>query len=305
MQQRPASGAVAAPNEPKYTVRGGVVVPLYVIVLALFGSAVSMTRRVPEYQRRALDSQDPLTNVEAREYLVFQIMQVLSAPLIAITAYYIIKPDTMMTSVVLGFGSGFASEPILLMIRSLVEKLSPGKGPAPKPEPSSVTVRVSPASTDLGLKQTQQFTSQVSGSTNQEVIWRTDPADASAGTISQSGLYSAPAAIQSEKTVAIIASSTADRSKSGSATVKLIPIAVAVSPRPPNSLNVGQTQQFNAQISGLPKSQVTWKIDPANAGEINQETGSFKPTTAMEKVTITATSKEDPTKSDSVSAKIV
>jgi len=60
----------------------GLVVPLYVIVLSLMGSAVSMTRKVPEHQRRALDPKEPLTNAQAREYLVFQIMQVLSAPLI-------------------------------------------------------------------------------------------------------------------------------------------------------------------------------------------------------------------------------
>jgi hypothetical protein len=57
-----------------------VVVPLYVIVLALFGSAVSMTRRVPEYQGHSMDAQDSLTNVKARENLVFEIMQVISAP---------------------------------------------------------------------------------------------------------------------------------------------------------------------------------------------------------------------------------
>ena len=48
-------------------INGGLVVPLYVVVLALFGGAISMTRRVPEYQRRAMDSQDVLTNAEARE----------------------------------------------------------------------------------------------------------------------------------------------------------------------------------------------------------------------------------------------
>jgi len=117
-----------------------------------------MTRRVPEYQGRAMDLQDPLTNVQARGFLVFQIMQVISAPLIAVTAYYIVKPTTPLTSVVLGFGSGFASEPILLMIRSLVEKLSPAQ-PA---EPSAISVRVEPPSVTLQPKQTQQFTAKVS-----------------------------------------------------------------------------------------------------------------------------------------------
>ncbi|MEI7714015.1 MAG: hypothetical protein WCI94_21450, partial [Rhodospirillales bacterium] len=108
-----------------YKISGGLVVPLYVVVLALFGSAVSMTRRVPEYQRRAMSADDPLTNVEVRERLVFQVMQVVSAALIAVTAFSIVKPVSISEAVIVGFGSGFASEPILLTIRGLVEKISP------------------------------------------------------------------------------------------------------------------------------------------------------------------------------------
>jgi hypothetical protein len=212
-----SGGGAAAPEELGHQIRGGVVVPLYVIVFALIGSAVSMTRRVPEYQGRAMSSQDPLTNVQAREYLVFQIMQVLSAPMIAITVYYIIKPGTLMTSVVLGFGSGFASEPILLMIRGLVEKLSPAKAA----ESSPITVRVNPASKTLEPNQAQQFSSQVLGSPNSDVTWQLDPADVSTGTISQSGYYVAPSSPPA-KTVTITAFSAADRTKSGSATVTVI-----------------------------------------------------------------------------------
>jgi hypothetical protein len=211
-----ASGPTRGPSE-RFVIHGGVVVPLYVIILALFGSAVSMTRRVPEYQQRAMDTQDALTNVQARGYLVFQIMQVLSASLIAITVYYIVKPDTPMTSVLLGFGSGFASEPILLMIRGLVEKLSP----APTTAASVITVRVTPSSVNRKSAETQQFTAQVGGSSNSEVIWQIDPSDATGGAISQSGLYSAPKTSPSEKTVTITATSAADRTKSGSATIKL------------------------------------------------------------------------------------
>ena len=123
------------PLPPYHEIFGGVVVPLYVVMLSFFGGAISMTRRVPEYQRRAMDARDTLTNVDARESLVFQIMQVLSAPLIAVTVYYILRPGSLTESVVVGFGSGFASEPILLLIRGLVEKLSPAKSVPPAPPP--------------------------------------------------------------------------------------------------------------------------------------------------------------------------
>jgi hypothetical protein len=196
---------------PSYVIRGGLVVPLYVLVLALIGGAVSMTRRVPEYQRRAMSSQDPFTNQQARESLVFQIMQVFSAPLIAIAAYYIIQPTTSMSAVVLGFGSGFASEPILLMIRGLVEKLSP----AAPPQAAPMNVRVNPPTKVLQPGESHQFTAHVSGSPSSEVTWLMVPSDA--GSISQSGYYTAPP--ESGKTVTITACSVADRTKSGSASV--------------------------------------------------------------------------------------
>ncbi|MBI3528380.1 MAG: choice-of-anchor D domain-containing protein [Betaproteobacteria bacterium] len=109
-------------------IQGGLAVPLYFVVLALVGSAVSMTRRVPEYQERTgPDTSQPITNGKAREYLVLQILQVVSAPLIAITAYYLVDPTSRATTVALGFVSGFASETVLLYIRALTTKLQPDK----------------------------------------------------------------------------------------------------------------------------------------------------------------------------------
>jgi hypothetical protein len=252
-QQSPPGGGSAAP-QGLYRIRGGVVVPLYVIVLALIGSAVSMTRRVPEYQGRAMSSLDPLTNVQAREYLVFQIMQVLSAPLIAITVYYIIKPAAVMTSVVLGFGSGFASEPILLIIRGLVEKLTPAKAA----EPSPITVKVDPATVTLQPNQTQQFIAKVLGSLNSEVIWQIDPSDGSAGTVSQSGYYIAPGSVPA-KTVTITAYSAADRTKSGSASVIVTPNPVPSQTSPSGEAQLRRIQNlltlvgaYTGPINGVP-----------------------------------------------------
>ena len=294
-------GGVAEPKQsssksPVYQVRGGVVVPLYVIVLALFGSAISMTRRVPEYQQRAMDSQDALTNVEARQRLVFQFMQVLSAPLIAITVYYIYKPAVPAESVVIGFGSGFASEPILLMIRGLVEKLSPAQA-VPQ---GQVSVRVDPDSVALGPKQTKQFTAKVQGSNNQDVTWHISPPEAGSGTISQSGLYYAPD-VKADIAVTITAQSAADRSKSGSATVKLSPVAVKVDPLTAK-VKVATTRQFGAEVSGLANSKVTWAFDhpPSNPGTIS-EVGLYTapPSSPGSPVTIKAISSADPTISGS------
>ncbi|AQH03808.1 hypothetical protein A9R05_32960 (plasmid) [Burkholderia sp. KK1] len=112
-------------------VRGGFVVPFYVVLLALVGAAVSLTRRIPEYQKRsertfiATSDVSALTLLETREVVVFQIMQLISAGFIAIVAFYALAPNSMSTAIALAFMSGFSSELILLQIRSIVEGLQP------------------------------------------------------------------------------------------------------------------------------------------------------------------------------------
>ena len=116
-----------------YEIKGGLVVPLYVIILAMIGAAISLTRRIPEIQMRASVDYEPteimrkLTPQEAREHLIFQIVQFISAPYLAILAFYLIETSSVRTTVILAFSSGFASESILLMIRELLNKISPIK----------------------------------------------------------------------------------------------------------------------------------------------------------------------------------
>ena len=102
-------------------------VPLYVVVLAVIGGAVGMSRRLPEIQRRAADSakqedmNEVISAIEARERVVFQIMQIVAAPLIAIAAFSAFEPDTVTVAVLIGFTSGFASEAILMKLRQASE----------------------------------------------------------------------------------------------------------------------------------------------------------------------------------------
>lgn len=125
-------GMVSLCNVDIHCIRGGLSVPLYFVILALFGGAISLTRRIPEYQKQAypkytqVDENRPkLKPNQLREYLVFQIVQFISAPFIAVVAYYLVVPESTVVSVTLGFAAGFASETILLMIRAVVDKLKP------------------------------------------------------------------------------------------------------------------------------------------------------------------------------------
>ena len=119
-------------------ISGGIVVPLYVIFIALMGGSVSLTRRLPEYQVQAhteyvaTEKHPKLGQHQFREYLIFQIVQFISAPLLAILAYYLVEPDKIVNTVVLSFIAGFSSETILLMIRGVADKLMPSTGTAVK-----------------------------------------------------------------------------------------------------------------------------------------------------------------------------
>ena len=94
---------------------------------------------------------------------------------------------------------------------SAVVTLQAGSTPAPE-------VTVSPATASVTLGQTQQFTS------NSAVTWTT-----TAGTISASGLFTAPAIMPSSSAVTVRAISTADATKFGAAAVTL-----QATPAPPN-----------------------------------------------------------------------
>ena len=62
-----------------------------------------------------------------REYLIFQIVQFISAPFIAVVAYYVVAPTAMSATVALAVAAGFSSEAILLMIRAAVDKIKPAR----------------------------------------------------------------------------------------------------------------------------------------------------------------------------------
>lgn len=137
--QQPAEPVQQLPEPTSPVLQGGLVVPLYILVLALMGGAVSMIRRIPEYQKQVVGEKNSgpalMTPIRARELIVFQIMQVFSAPLIAITAFAVFAPDTAMSGALFGFVSGFASETILLRLRAAADALS-RKTPSDSPTES-------------------------------------------------------------------------------------------------------------------------------------------------------------------------
>ncbi len=114
-------------------------------------------------------------------------------------------------------------------------------------------VVVSPAGqTTVGLTLPRQFAADVTGVDNHAVTWKVTQnglaCNPGCGTISASGLYTAPAAVPSPTTVTVTASAVANDGAFDSATAKVVPITVLVSPNQNSAFVVAQSvaQQFTA-----------------------------------------------------------
>jgi hypothetical protein len=127
--QSPSGASAPEPRHPGaiYQVRDGFVVSLTMVALAIVGAVVNLMRRVPEFQKRAhlgfmgTTNETPLQPCEAREFVAFQILQLIAAPFIAMVAMYVIAPNSLPSAIALAFVSGLFSEGVLLRIRALVE----------------------------------------------------------------------------------------------------------------------------------------------------------------------------------------
>ena len=152
---------------------------------------------------------------------------------------------------------------------------------------SGVTVSVSPSSVTLGAGQAQQFTATVTGSSNTSVIWSLSSA---VGTVTSSGLYTAPSSISGTQTITLTATSAAQTSATGTASITLAPVSVTVSPNS-TSLSAGQTQQFTSTVTGSSNTSVTWTLSPAvgtvTSGGLYTAPSSIS---TSQTVTLTATS---------------
>ena len=94
----------------------------------------------------------------------------------------------------------------------------------PTQTPGAITVTVSPAQVTLSAGATQQFTATVTGTPNTAVTWSVQEG-AAGGSITQGGLYTAPAALG---TYHVRATSQADPSRFGTATVQVQEIPTGV-----------------------------------------------------------------------------
>ena len=122
---------------------------------------------------------------------------------------------------------------------------------------ATTTVSVSPTTVSLNAGGTQQFTAAVTGTSSTAVTWSCT--GAGCGTITATGMYTAPASIPSAATVTVVARLQFDPTKSDSAEVHHVPVSVAVT-ESAVSVDEGGTHQFSATVTGTSNTAVTWSL---------------------------------------------
>jgi hypothetical protein len=180
-----------------------------------------------------------------------------------------------------------------------------------------IGVTISPMAATIAQSGQQQFSATVSGSANMAVNWIVSGvgcSGSSCGTVSSTGLYTAPAVIPTPAQVTVTATSVAAPTVWASATVGITPassVSVSVSPSPVQ-VGMGSTQLFSSTVTGSTNTSVTWTV--AGTGCSGSACGTISsaglytapaviPTPAL--VTVTATSVAAPTQSGTASATIV
>lgn len=156
---------------------------------------------------------------------------------------------------------------------------------------SNVRVSVTPTADSIASGTALQFTASVTGTKDTAVKW-----SASAGSISGSGLFTAPS-VTSNTVVNVSATSAANSEVKGSAAVTVTPpsSAVNVTVTPSTStLTSGATLQFTATVSGTSNTGVTWT---AGLGSIDKNGAYSAPAVSTQATdTVSAISVSDPRK---------
>src|SRR3984893_7225589 len=136
---------------------------------------------------------------------------------------------------------------------------------------AKVTVGITPASVALRAGDKQQFTAAVAGTTDGAVIWSAD-----AGSVDQSGLYTAPA---QAGTAHVTVNSHADPSQSATAVLTVVvgtTIVVTIEPQSP-TVALGASQQFTAHVVRTADTRVLRSIAEGAAGGSITGAGLYTP----------------------------
>ncbi len=138
--------------------------------------------------------------------------------------------------------------------------------------PAPLTVTIAPSTATVVVGALQQYTATVTGNSNTSVNWSVNGVaggNSTVGTISTTGLFTAPATVPAVATVTIDAISQVDTTTTGSAQATIVSPSttnsVAVAPTP-IQVYTSTTQAFSATDNGAATTAVTWYVEGAQGG---------------------------------------
>jgi hypothetical protein len=192
-----------------------------------------------------------------------------------------------------------------------------GSGPS-QPPPSGVTVSVAPPAASVLLGDQQIFSATVTNSTNTAVNWGVNGipgGNASVGTISAAGVYTAPQVLTAPPNVTLTAISVADPSRSGTGTIT-ITSSFSLALTGPTSVNAGGSATYAATLTPAlnsnPSRVINWSVIGAGCsgsacGTISSAGMYSAPAVAPSPATvqIIATPQADPSKAAAVAVTVV
>jgi len=163
-------------------------------------------------------------------------------------------------------------------------------------------VAVSLNQTDVTIDVGNQFTfiANVTGTVNTAVSWAIQES-ASGGSITSSGIYTAPG---THGTFHVIATSQADTAQQVTATVTVAPLLVSVFP-PSDVLGPLGVRVFSPTVSTSLNANVTWSVQEGAAGGSITASGQYTAPNNTGLFHVVATSVQDPTKNATASVTIV
>jgi hypothetical protein len=180
---------------------------------------------------------------------------------------------------------------------------------------SNVSVSVTPITAQVYVGLTAKFSASVTGASNTAVTWQVNgktDGNSTVGTISTTGLYTAPSTVPSSSTATITAISQEDSNAHSSASVTILPAAVvAISPAGATVASAG-VQQFQVLINGAKSTNVSWTVagsggSTTGVGTIDANGLFTAPLTppSPNTVVVTATSTSDPLQSATANVTLV
>jgi uncharacterized protein YjdB len=216
---------------------------------------------------------------------------------------------------VLSVGSGETASTLTVTATSTFDTGKSGSASVTvtTPTPTVTSVSVSPSTASVQKGNTQNFSATVSGtnSPSQSVTWSVS--GGSASSIDASGVLTVGAG-ETATSLTVKATSVADNSKNGTATVSVTtatpstPTVTSVSVSPSTaSVQKGNTQNFSATVSGInsPSQSVTWSVSGGSASSIDASgvltVGAGETATSL---TVKATSVDDNSKNGTATVSV-